>query len=64
LAKNPHAIPRAIYYILPNEFGERFTFYGAKALLVRYLSYIGATKEHAKVMVHAWSMVRTVAIRN
>lgn len=86
LAKNPNAVPRAIYYILPNEFGERFTFYGTKALLTRYvialtlksskmlrgsffslnidwmvcryLNYIGTTKEHAKLLVHAWSMVR------
>lgn len=30
--------PKAAYYIVPNEFGERFGFYGSKPLFTRYLS--------------------------
>ncbi|KNE66920.1 hypothetical protein AMAG_11394 [Allomyces macrogynus ATCC 38327] len=56
IAKNPNAFPRAIYYILPNEFGERFTYYGLKAFLNRYLIFIGNEETSAKSMVHAWQM--------
>ncbi|KAI9188831.1 hypothetical protein H9P43_000253 [Blastocladiella emersonii ATCC 22665] len=57
LAKNPNAFPRAVYYILPNEFGERFTYYALSAFINRYLQFIGASAESAKVMVHAWKMI-------
>ncbi|KNE68450.1 hypothetical protein AMAG_13102 [Allomyces macrogynus ATCC 38327] len=57
LAKNPDAMPRAVWFILPNEFGERFCFYGLKAFLFRYLIYIGNSEVSAKTMTHTWQMV-------
>ncbi|ORZ32739.1 POT family-domain-containing protein [Catenaria anguillulae PL171] len=60
LAANPNALPRAVYFILPNEFGERFTFYGISALVNRYLQVIINDpvhgKVHAKELTHYWKL--------
>ncbi|KAL1920753.1 uncharacterized protein VTP21DRAFT_11388 [Calcarisporiella thermophila] len=58
LLENPDKIPKAVYFIIPNEFGERFCFYGVKPLLQNYFTYwCGSTPEHSKVLVHAFVMV-------
>ncbi|KAL7748401.1 hypothetical protein RI367_006093 [Sorochytrium milnesiophthora] len=56
LARNPNKFPKAVYFILPNELGERLCYYGISPLLNIYLQVAGASPERAKVLVHAWKM--------
>ncbi|KAL1915653.1 uncharacterized protein VTP21DRAFT_6412 [Calcarisporiella thermophila] len=58
LLKNPRRIPKAVYFIVPNEFGERFCFYGIKPLLTLFFPrWSGISKEYSKVLVHTFSML-------
>ncbi|KAL1920751.1 uncharacterized protein VTP21DRAFT_11386 [Calcarisporiella thermophila] len=53
LLDNPKRIPKAVYFILPNEFGERFTYYGIKPLLMYFFqAFCGRDGIDAKVNVH------------
>ncbi|KAI9296660.1 PTR2-domain-containing protein [Neoconidiobolus thromboides FSU 785] len=48
--------PKAIYFILPNEFGERFCYYGIKNLLNLYLqTAYSYTPSFAKSQVHLFN---------
>ncbi|KAF9278467.1 hypothetical protein BGZ74_003098, partial [Mortierella antarctica] len=33
---NPNKMPKAVWFILPNEFGERFCYYGVQPNLNKY----------------------------
>lgn len=51
-------LPAAIFFIIGNEFCERFSFYGMKAILILYLKdYIGFSANVATSISHAFNMV-------
>lgn len=50
--------PRSIYFIVGNEFCERFSYYGMKAILFIYLSQeLGLSKNNATAIFHGFSML-------
>ncbi|KAG0239092.1 hypothetical protein BGW41_007935 [Actinomortierella wolfii] len=58
LLANPNKHPKAIWFILPNEFGERFCYYGVAPNLNRYFRQItGMTPEDAKVYSTTFTML-------
>ncbi|KAF9294596.1 hypothetical protein BGZ88_003657 [Linnemannia elongata] len=58
LMANPNKMPKACYFILPNEFGERFCYYGVQPNLNKYFQLItGMTKTNAKVYSIAFTML-------
>ncbi|KAF8928909.1 hypothetical protein BGZ47_001369, partial [Haplosporangium gracile] len=58
LMANPNKMPKACYFILPNEFGERFCYYGVQPNLNKYFQLItGMTKADAKVYSTAFTML-------
>ncbi|KAF9186918.1 hypothetical protein BGZ51_001229 [Haplosporangium sp. Z 767] len=55
---NPNKMPKAIYFILPNEFGERFCYYGVQPNLNKYFLLISGMSElDAKVYSTAFNML-------
>ncbi|KAG0041142.1 hypothetical protein BGZ90_010045, partial [Linnemannia elongata] len=55
---NPNKMPTACYFILPNEFGERFCYYGVQPNLNKYFQLIsGMDKTQAKVYSTAFTML-------
>ncbi|ORZ07732.1 POT family-domain-containing protein [Lobosporangium transversale] len=51
-------MPKACYFILPNEFGERFCYYGVQPNLNKYFQLItGMNKTDAKVYSTAFTML-------
>eukprot|EP00007_Cunea_sp_BSH-02190019_P000625 CAMPEP_0174241798 /NCGR_PEP_ID=MMETSP0417-20130205/24875_1 /TAXON_ID=242541 /ORGANISM="Mayorella sp, Strain BSH-02190019" /LENGTH=619 /DNA_ID=CAMNT_0015321095 /DNA_START=24 /DNA_END=1883 /DNA_ORIENTATION=+ len=47
--------PRSIYFIMSNEFCERFSFYGLKAILVLYLAdFLGFSEDTATFALHSF----------
>ncbi|XP_066587274.1 peptide transporter family 1 [Prorops nasuta] len=49
--------PKSIFFIISNEFCERFSFYGMKTILVLYLKdHLMYTKDTSTVIYHAFSM--------
>ncbi|KAK3817876.1 MAG: POT family-domain-containing protein [Linnemannia elongata] len=58
LMANPHKMPKACYFILPNEFGERFCYYGVQPNLNKYFQLVtGMDKVQAKVYSTAFTML-------
>ncbi|KAF9912554.1 hypothetical protein EC991_009978 [Linnemannia zychae] len=58
LIANPNKMPKACYFILPNEFGERFCYYGVQPNLNKYFRLItGMDKVQAKVYSTAFTML-------
>ncbi|KAG0288116.1 hypothetical protein BGZ96_008060 [Linnemannia gamsii] len=58
LMANPNKMPMACYFILPNEFGERFCYYGVQPNLNKYFRLItGMDKVQAKVYSTAFTML-------
>ncbi|KAF9354922.1 hypothetical protein BGX26_007201 [Mortierella sp. AD094] len=58
LMANPNKMPKAVYFILPNEFGERFCYYGVQPNLNKYFRLItGMTEEKAKIYSTAFTML-------
>ncbi|KAK9686544.1 hypothetical protein K7432_015127 [Basidiobolus ranarum] len=58
LLENPNKVPKAVWFIIPNEFGERFTYYGIKNLLQQYFkTAVGLNPIDAKVQTHAFTMM-------
>ncbi|KAH7045618.1 POT family-domain-containing protein [Linnemannia elongata] len=58
LMANPHKMPKACYFILPNEFGERFCYYGVQPNLNKYFQLVtGMNKTSAKVYSTAFTML-------
>lgn len=46
-------MPKAIFFIVGNEFCERFSFYGMKAILAVYLvEWINISQSSATLLVH------------
>ncbi|KAG9326678.1 hypothetical protein KVV02_002874 [Mortierella alpina] len=55
---NPNKMPKAVYFILPNEFGERFCYYGVQPNLNKYFRLItGMNAVQAKVYSTAFTML-------
>ncbi|KAF9089689.1 hypothetical protein BGX27_002416 [Mortierella sp. AM989] len=55
---NPTKIPKAVYFILPNEFGERFCYYGVQPNLNKYFILVtGMDKTDAKSFSTAFTML-------
>ncbi|CAO3569104.1 unnamed protein product [Mortierella alpina] len=55
---NPNKMPKAVYFILPNEFGERFCYYGVQPNLNKYFRLIsGMDAVSAKVYSTAFTML-------
>lgn len=53
IMKNPDKMPKAVYFIVPNEFAERFCYYGIFPLLNRYFrDYHGLGKTVAMQLKH------------
>ncbi|KAF9932314.1 hypothetical protein FBU30_008421 [Linnemannia zychae] len=58
LMANPNKMPKACYFILPNEFGERFCYYGVQPNLNKYFQLIsGMDKVSAKVYSTSFTML-------
>jgi len=58
LIANPNKMPKAVYFILPNEFGERFCYYGVQPNLNKYFRAVsGMTEVNAKVFSTAFTML-------
>ncbi|KAF9117460.1 hypothetical protein BGX30_005436, partial [Mortierella sp. GBA39] len=58
LMANPNKMPVACYFILPNEFGERFCYYGVQPNLNKYFQLItGMNPTSAKVYSTAFTML-------
>ena len=56
LCKN--GFPSSIYYIVGNEFCERFSYYGMKAILILYLTRVLALGDNtATAVFHSFSML-------
>ena len=50
--------PSSIYYIVGNEFCERFSYYGMKAILILYLTRVLALGDNtATAVFHSFSML-------
>lgn len=57
ILENLDKMPKAVYFILPNECAERFCFYGLNPLLNPFFSaYLGMGKEAAFELTHAVSI--------
>ncbi|KAG0268161.1 hypothetical protein DFQ27_007392 [Actinomortierella ambigua] len=58
LLANPDRHPTAVYFILPNEFGERFCYYGVAPNLNKYFMQItGMSKLDAKIYTTIFNML-------
>ncbi|KAJ3288386.1 hypothetical protein HK104_008196 [Borealophlyctis nickersoniae] len=58
LMEKPEAFPKAIYFIIPNEAGERFCFYGINPLLKPLLNLmVGFPLHRAESFVHVFKSV-------
>ena len=56
LCKN--GFPSSIYYIVGNEFCERFSYYGMKAILILYLTRVLSLGDNtATALFHSFSML-------
>ncbi|KAE8750878.1 hypothetical protein FOCC_FOCC002306, partial [Frankliniella occidentalis] len=50
--------PRAVFLVILNEFCERFSFYGLRAVLVLFLKdKLGLTEDNSTVVFHSFNMV-------
>ncbi|KAG0023094.1 hypothetical protein BGZ80_010396 [Entomortierella chlamydospora] len=57
IAANPTKMPKAIYFILPNEFGERFCYYAVQPNLNKYFILVtGMNAADAKQFSTAFTM--------
>ncbi|KAF9111457.1 hypothetical protein BGX27_004909 [Mortierella sp. AM989] len=55
---DPTKMPKAVYFILPNEFGERFCYYGVQPNLNKYFLLVtGMTDIDAKVYSTSFTML-------
>ncbi|KAJ3091398.1 hypothetical protein HK102_000674 [Quaeritorhiza haematococci] len=56
ILKDPSKMPKAIYFIVPSEFGERFCYYGLNPLLNNFFkSYLGLGAKQALELKHAFT---------
>ncbi|KAI9003925.1 POT family-domain-containing protein [Hyaloraphidium curvatum] len=57
LREHPDRMPAAVWYIVPNEAGERFTYYGVKPLLKNFLGiYLNMGLAFGGTMVYIFTM--------
>ncbi|XP_076046258.1 solute carrier family 15 member 1-like isoform X2 [Oratosquilla oratoria] len=50
--------PKSVFFIIGNEFCERFSYYGMKAILTLYLKYqLLYTEDDSTIIYHVWSML-------
>jgi len=57
LREKIHAYPKHVFFIIGNEFCERFTFYGMRAVLLLYLrNYLGWNDDTAISIYHVFVM--------
>lgn len=50
--------PRSVYYIIGNEFCERFSYFGMKSVLAVYLiDWLSLTQANATIFIHAFNLV-------
>ncbi|KAI8348382.1 POT family-domain-containing protein [Mortierella sp. GBAus27b] len=55
---NPDKTPKAVWFILPNEFGERFCYYGVQPNLNKYFRLVtGMSEVDAKVYSTSFTML-------
>ncbi|KAG0351224.1 hypothetical protein BGZ54_003360 [Gamsiella multidivaricata] len=58
IAANPTKMPKAVYFILPNEFGERFCYYAVQPNLNKYFILVtGMNAADAKIYSTAFNML-------
>lgn len=58
LMQNPSALPKAVWFIIPNEAGERFCFYGINPLIKPFCEkFLGYQSADAEAMVHTFKTV-------
>ncbi|KAJ3159954.1 hypothetical protein HDU86_001218 [Geranomyces michiganensis] len=58
IAANPDKLPKAIWFIIPNEFGERFCYYGINPILKKFLNeMLGYSKSKTNSIQHTWKSV-------
>ncbi|KAF9965829.1 hypothetical protein BGZ73_001260, partial [Actinomortierella ambigua] len=58
LRDNPNRHPKAVYFILPNEFGDRFAFSSIKPNMNKYfMQFVGTDRYAAKVYTTAYGML-------
>ncbi|KAJ3144742.1 hypothetical protein HDU89_007786 [Geranomyces variabilis] len=58
LAAAPEKLPTAIWFIIPNEFGERFCYYGINPILKKFLNeMLGYSKAKTNSIQHTWKSV-------
>jgi dipeptide/tripeptide permease len=58
LLANPDKMPKAVWFILPNEFGERFCYYGVQPNLNKYFRLVTGMEElDAKVYSTSFTML-------
>ncbi|KAL1920749.1 uncharacterized protein VTP21DRAFT_11384 [Calcarisporiella thermophila] len=58
LLEDPQRVPKAVYFIIPNEFGERFCYYGIRPLLINFFKgFCGTDDVGAKVHYHTFVYV-------
>ncbi|ALC48232.1 yin [Drosophila busckii] len=56
--ENNPAYPKAVAFIISNEFCERFNYYGMRAILVLYLTHkLGYDEETSTVLFHIFTML-------
>lgn len=48
-------LPKSVYFIIGNEFSERFAYYGMKAILFLYLKSIGLSDKDSTASVHGFN---------
>ncbi|KXS18450.1 PTR2-domain-containing protein [Gonapodya prolifera JEL478] len=58
IKQNPNMMPRAVWFIIPNEFAERFCYYGITPLLRNYLiEIVNFSKTDASSWVHTFKVL-------
>ncbi|KAI8852351.1 POT family-domain-containing protein [Chytridium lagenaria] len=58
IAQNPERMPGAIWFIIPNEFAERYCFYGITPILKNFFKFmVGYTPLEANELYHTFKSV-------
>ncbi|ROT64216.1 putative peptide transporter family 1-like, partial [Penaeus vannamei] len=52
------AYPKSVFFIIGNEFCERFSYYGMKAILTLYLKFqLMFSEDDSTIIYHVWAML-------
>ncbi|XP_014252381.1 peptide transporter family 1-like [Cimex lectularius] len=49
--------PKSVFFIISNEFCERFSYYGMRTILALYLAYLGFTENQSTMIYHVFVML-------